>query len=93
VLTPPSYVKAYLTRNEMRPTHLDVALEWTILVRRRTMLSNTLRHLAELGSRRRRAAMERQSCLGSIADGADIRVPSSVRGVLDLPVLGQQERR
>ena len=37
-----------------------------LLVRQRTMLSNALRgHLAELGSCRPRAAMERRSCSGS----------------------------
>src|ERR1700680_2702435 len=56
-----------------------------LLVRQRTMLSNALRgHLAELGVVSAKGRDGTGELLGIIADGADIRVPSSARGILDV---------
>ena len=60
-----------------------------LLVRQRTMLSNALRgHLAELGIVSAKGRHGTAELLRITADGADQRVPSSARGILD--VLAQQ---
>ncbi len=56
-----------------------------LLVRQRTMLSNALRgHLAELGVVSAKGRNGTAELLKIIADGADNRVPSSARGILDV---------
>jgi transposase len=56
-----------------------------LLVRQRTMLSNALRgHLAELGVVSAKGRNGTAELLRIIADGADQRVPSSARGILDV---------
>src|SRR5271163_2752712 len=56
-----------------------------LLVRQRTMLSNALRgHLAELGVVSAKGRNGTAELLEIIADGADNRVPSSARGILDV---------
>jgi transposase len=56
-----------------------------LLVRQRTMLSNALRgHLAELGVVSAKGRNGTGELLRIIADGADNRVPSSARGILDV---------
>jgi transposase len=56
-----------------------------LLVRQRTMLSNALRgHLAELGVVSAKGRHGTAELLRIIADGADQRVPSSARGILDV---------
>jgi transposase len=56
-----------------------------LLVRQRTMLSNALRgHLAELGVVSAKGRNGTAELLRIIADGADSRVSSSVRGILDV---------
>jgi transposase len=56
-----------------------------LLVRQRTMLSNALRgHLAELGIVSAKGRHGTAELLRIIADGADQRVPSSARGILDV---------
>src|SRR6202158_1146387 len=62
-----------------------------LLVRQRTMLSNALRgHLAELGIVSAKGRNGTAELLRIIADGADHRVPLTVRGILD--VLARQYR-
>jgi transposase len=56
-----------------------------LLVRQRTMLSNALRgHLAELGVVSAKGRNGTAELLKIIADGADHRVPSCARGILDV---------
>ena len=56
-----------------------------LLVRQRTMLSNALRgHLAELGVVSAKGRNGTGELLRIIADGADNRVPPTVRGILDV---------
>ena len=56
-----------------------------LLVRQRTMLSNALRgHLAELGVVSAKGRDGTAELLRIIANGADDRVPSSARGILDV---------
>jgi transposase len=56
-----------------------------LLVRQRTMLSNAIRgHLAELGIVSAKGRHGTAELLRIIADGADQRVPSSARGILDV---------
>jgi transposase len=56
-----------------------------LLVRQRTMLSNAFRgHLAELGVVSAKGRNGTAELLRIIADGADSRVSSSVRGILDV---------
>jgi transposase len=56
-----------------------------LLVRQRTMLSNALRgHLAELGIVSAKGRNGTGELLSIIADGADNRVPSSARSILDV---------
>ena len=56
-----------------------------LLVRQRTMLSNALRgHLAELGIVSAKGRNGTAELLSIIADGADNRVPSSARSILDV---------
>jgi len=56
-----------------------------LLVRQRTMLSNALRgHLAELGVVSAKGRNGTAELLRIIADGADQRVPSSARAILDV---------
>ena len=56
-----------------------------LLVRQRTMLSNALRgHLAELGIVSAKGRNGTGEMLRIIADGADTRVPPTVRGILDV---------
>jgi transposase len=58
-----------------------------LLVRQRTMLSNALRgHLAEFGIVSAKGRNGTGELLRIIADGADSRVPSSARGILDVLV-------
>src|SRR5438067_1633259 len=56
-----------------------------LLVRQRTMLSNALRgHLAELGIVSAKGRNGTADLLKIIADGADNRVSSTVRGILEV---------
>ena len=56
-----------------------------LLVRQRTMLSNSLRgHLAELGIMSAKGRNGTAEFLRIIADGADSRISAAVRGILDV---------
>jgi len=73
------------TKTKQQQTALMLHRTGQLLVRQRTMLSNALRgHLAELGVVSAKGRNGTAELLRIIADGADNRVPSSARGILDV---------
>src|SRR5580693_2158235 len=72
-------------KTKQQQTALMLHRSRQLLVRQRTMLSNAIRgHMAELGVISAKGRNGTAELLGIIADGADNRVPSSARGILDV---------
>src|SRR5271163_4775286 len=81
-------------KTKQQQTALMLHRSRQLLVRQRTMLSNAIRgHMAELGVISAKGRNGTAELLEIIADGADNRVPSSARSILDVLARAVQRDR